>query len=180
MDRLGENLDFSLYEYLKLLKAVRVQIEPFTKEIQKLLDVTKEYASKETDTQNLDVHSSFDQEESIQEYCMAAKQGFDNLLLEKFKENKLYTEEWLYAMHDLIGESRDKEGYKDLILFSVFGMHYFDKKPMVYGAFTSEQLNSPLVFSIGSSKHPTPVTLTLKDFLVIIDQLNFKKHFFDL
>ncbi len=180
MDRLDDNLDFSLYEYLKLLKAVRVQIEPFTKEIQKLLDVAKEYASKEIDTQNLDVHSSFDQEESIQEYRVAAKQGFNNLLLEKFKDNELYTEEWFYVMHDFIGKSWHQEGYKDLILFSVFGMHYFDKKPMVYGAFTSEQLISPLVFSIGSSKHPTPVTLTLKDFLVIIDQLNFKKHFFDL
>jgi hypothetical protein len=71
-----------------------------------------------------------------------------------------------------IWKSREQNNYKDLILFSVVGIHCLDKKNEVYNAFTTKQLSNTFIFQ--------NVKFTLEEFLLIIDQLNFKKYFFDI
>jgi len=170
VDRMWEETSFSLYTYLRLLKHIRVEIEPFTKQIQQLLAIAKEHARKETD----------DQEEEMEQYSLFTKQKFSNLLTSTFDQDGLYTEEWFMQTFESIWATWDTPWYKELILFAILGMHYFDKKHMVYKAFDTRSLASSLMFSVGSQKKPESITITLEEFLALIDQLNFKKHFFAL
>lgn len=178
IDRLDDPVPLDMYFYV--LKKIRVELEPFTKSIQKLLAVSKVYDISDTDKQESDETILSDQENTIEQHHMFDKQQLSNVLTSEVSADDVCSPEWFSSLCTSIGTSRQENSYKDLIVFAVLGMHYFDKKHLVYSAFTPEQLAIPLFLSWWSKKNPVEIVFTLEEFLAIIDQLNFKKHFFDL
>lgn len=167
---------FSLDEYLFILKKIRVALEPFTKSIQKLLDLSKAVAPKNTD--NLAVSSKQKADEDY--HPMFTKQQLVNEASSELHADEICTDTWFSSLCTTIWTTREQNNYQDLILFAVLGMHYFDKKQLVYSAFSQEDVENATLHFEASTRHEASIDLSLWEFLAIVDQLNFKKHFFDL
>lgn len=137
----------SLDNYFSVLKKIRSELEPFTKSIQKLLAVSKVYAIDDVEKKEADVLLASEQENILEQHSMLDKQQLSNVLTLEVAADDICTDMWFSSMCKSIGDSRKQNKYKDLIVFAVLGMHYFDKKHLVYSAFTAEELASPLFLS---------------------------------
>ncbi len=159
---------FSLEEYLFVLKKIRLALEPFTKSIQKMLVLSQ------TAQNDLDV------EQTQEKHHMFNKQQFSNILSSSLDADEIFHADEFTIMSESIWKTREQDEYKNLILFTVLGIHYFDKKQFVYSILSQENFKKSLIHFQWSTKKNQSTELILQDFLAIIDQLNFKKHFFDL
>lgn len=176
----GVDCSLVLDEYFSILQKIRVTLEPFTQNIQQFLTLAKDYAHDVVHRQGIDdMYSSFDQEEVSEQYLTIAKKKFLSLLASEKNADDIFTDAWFTSLCDTIWNTREKDAYKDLIYFAVLGMHYFNKKNLVYRALSQENLiNSPVSFV--ATKGDELIEITVWDFLAIVEQLNFKKNFFDM
>lgn len=168
----NENAPFILKKYVIILNYIRTMMEDFIAKILPLVQLTKNHAKSEIDTDI--TYSDFSLEQEAADIDTLTKETFDSLYKETFAGDKdSYDIDWFHNISTTISDEWQQNKYKDLIMFAVLGIHYFNQKKIVYDAFSEQQLQELLTF-------PGWDTLTLSDFLAIIQQLDFKKHFFDL
>ena len=177
---LSEKSSLTIDQYLQVLHDIRHELVPFVQDIQPLYSLAHEHANQIIQQESDDIYSDFDTEQTAEKKYLLAKQKLQTLLQEKvFLNHQRYDSKSFKAKYLNIASSWNQPGYTDLILFAVLGIHHFRDSKKVFSSFTEEQLKEKLEFSLESG-FPKSFSLTLKDFLVIIEQLNFKKHLFTI
>ncbi|MFA6256374.1 MAG: hypothetical protein WC606_04285 [Candidatus Absconditabacterales bacterium] len=172
-----------VHEYFSILKHIRTGIEPFVTQVRPLLQLTKTYTRNELHKDGSDeMYSGFENEEHEEKYHKLAKERFAGLLLvqnDVEHNQQKYDRDRFQQELSVISDTWQENDHKKLIVFAVLGIHYFDKKNLVFDAFTSAQLKMGISFALPGYM-PDATSLTLEEFLIIIQQLNFKKYFFAL
>ncbi|MFA7717588.1 MAG: hypothetical protein WC875_02645 [Candidatus Absconditabacterales bacterium] len=173
----SEFKEMPLHHYIALLNSIIKTLFLFFEcDIKPLIEKAKKLALQDNPRQEGDVYTVGERELQYAYVHGSAKQHFDGLMEEKLE----YDQDRFDKQCAQISGTFAQNSYKELMVFALLGFHYFDKKNDVYAAFTPECLESQISFDLPDYPEESSYTLSVKEFLQIMEQLNFKKNLFDL
>lgn len=161
-------------QYIKTLKFIRTWLHSVLQEIQTLVQEAKSYAIAQLEMESSDTfHTGYDLEQQKQTEHDCAKQRVKELMSCKYYDQERFLQE-----QNIVASCLEDHNYQELMLFALLWFHYFERKNDVYDAFLLEQMETTNISFTLPGFHPTSISLW--NFLKIIEHLNFKKHLFSV
>ncbi len=177
IDGISQDNPITLHHYLELLKSIRHELAPLVASLKPLVDTSVAHAHKVVKEEfSEEVFSDY----QVQTEAEILRTTIKNTLLSSIKKELSIcqcTLERYQQEKNSIGDKFVSGDIFAVIKFAVLGGNLFEHMNDVFHAFSSEQLDQYIDFS---SVYHIPISLSLRDFLTIIDQLNFKKNFFKI
>lgn len=176
VSQMPNNTKLALHEYLYVLRNIRKQINDFMIAIEPLKKTAHDYADLEMkETLEDDIYTDFDRDATQQQHRALAKAKFSDLM--QASSDVSYDRDRFQQEMSILPDTRRLNNYKDITVFALLGFHYFDKKNLVYSIFSDQQLEEELVFDLPKYQ-PDKVSLTLEEYLHLIEKIDFKNKVF--
>jgi|GEM_PF-1536734 len=130
-----EEETIKLTQYIKILRFIRNSLNPIMHQIKSLVSNAKKHAEIRIRLESTDeVYSTYDSEnEKLAERTIAKDRLKESLEEIGYDRNRFTGEK------AVISDSFEENNYQNLMVFALFGFHYFNKKHEVYDAFMPEQ-----------------------------------------
>lgn len=165
-------------QYMKTLRFIRNGLNWFMQHIKYMSSLAKDHAKWIIQSESTDemFNTDYERETEAEKFRALAKKHLKHSMetVLPWSQQK-YDWDWFVQEKNIIADTFEDNNYQDLMKFAMLWFHYFDKKSDVYDAFMPEQLSMMIHFTVPGFR---PTAISLREFLNVIEHLNFKKHLF--